>query len=70
MIVPSLDILANLRFNQWIAHLPEDHPLVQQYRVLLQETTAIKWTSLGVVIGGGSGSEGFNKNRDFPTPSS
>ena len=36
MIVPSLDMLANVRVNQWIAHLPEDHPLAQQHRALLQ----------------------------------
>jgi len=29
MIVPSLDMLSDLRVNQWIAHLPEDHPLAQ-----------------------------------------
>src|SRR5216684_1935833 len=46
MIVPSLDMLANLRVNQWIGHLPEDHPLAQQRRVLLQATSSIRWTSL------------------------
>jgi hypothetical protein len=38
MIVPSLDMLANVRLNQWIAHLPEDHPLAQQHHALLGAT--------------------------------
>ena len=45
MIVPSLDMLSDLRVNQWIAHLPEDHPLAQQHRALLQATASITWTS-------------------------
>jgi hypothetical protein len=45
MIVPSLDMLANVRVNQWIAHLPEDHPLAQQHRALLGATAPITWTS-------------------------
>ena len=45
MIVPSLDILANVRVNQWVAHLPEDHPLAQQHRALLGATAPITWTS-------------------------
>jgi hypothetical protein len=45
MIVPSLDMLANVRVNQWIAHLPEDHPLAQQHRALLSATAPITWTS-------------------------
>jgi hypothetical protein len=45
MIVPSLDMLANVRVNQWIAHLPEDHPLAQQHRELLSATATITWTS-------------------------
>jgi hypothetical protein len=32
MIAPSLDMLSDLRVNQWIAHLPEDHPLAQRTR--------------------------------------
>ncbi len=36
MVVPSLDMLSDLRVNQWIAHLPEDHPLAQQHTLLLQ----------------------------------
>ena len=45
MVVPSLDMLANVRVNQWVAHLPEDHPLAQQHRVLLSATALITWTS-------------------------
>ena len=45
MIAPSLDMLSDLRVNQWIAHLPEDHPLAQQYTSLLQATDWITWTS-------------------------
>jgi integrase len=45
MIAPSLDMLSDLRVNQWIAHLPEDHPLAQQHASLLQATDAITWTS-------------------------
>jgi hypothetical protein len=45
MIAPSLDMLSDLRVNQWIAHLPEDHPLAQQHRSLLQATDSITWTS-------------------------
>jgi len=45
MIVPSLDILANVRVNQWVAHLPEDHPLAQQHRALLGATAPITWSS-------------------------
>jgi hypothetical protein len=45
MIVPSLDVLANARVNQWVAHLPEDHPLAQQHRTPLSTTAPITWTS-------------------------
>jgi len=45
MIVPSLEVLSDLRVNQWIAHLPEDHPLAQQHTSLLQATDSITWTS-------------------------
>jgi integrase len=45
MIAPSLDMLSDLRVNQWIAHLPEDHPLAQQHTLLLQATDLITWTS-------------------------
>jgi len=45
MVVPSLDMLANVRVNQWVAHLPEDHPLAQQHRALLGATAPITWTS-------------------------
>jgi integrase len=45
MIAPSLDMLSDLRVNQWIAHLPEDHPLAQQHTLLLQATDSITWIS-------------------------
>jgi hypothetical protein len=45
MVVPSLDMLSDLRANQWIAHLPEDHPLAKQHTSLLQVTNSITWTS-------------------------
>jgi integrase len=45
MIAPSLDMLSDLRVNQWMAHLPENHPLAQQHRSLLQATNSITWTS-------------------------
>ena len=35
----------DVRVNQWIAHLPEDHPLAQQHRALLGATASITWTS-------------------------
>jgi site-specific recombinase XerD len=46
MIAPSLDTLSDLRVNQWIAHLPEDHPLAQQHTLLLKATGSITWTSV------------------------
>jgi len=45
MIAPGQDMLSDLRVNQWIAHLPEDHPLAQQHTLLLQATNSITWTS-------------------------
>src|SRR5271154_3593133 len=45
MIAPSLDMLSDLRVNQWIAHLPEDHPLAQQHTSLLRATGSITWTA-------------------------
>jgi len=45
MIAPSLNMLSDLRVNQWIAHLPEDHSLAQQHTSLLQATDSITWTS-------------------------
>jgi hypothetical protein len=45
MITPSLDMLSDVRVNQWIAHLPEDHPLAQQHTSLLHATDSITWTS-------------------------
>jgi len=45
MIAPSLDMLSDVRVNQWIAHLPDDHPLAQQHTLLLQATDSMTWTS-------------------------
>lgn len=45
MIVPSLEMLSDLRVNQWIACLPEDHQIAQQHALLLQATDSITWTS-------------------------
>lgn len=45
MVVPSLDMLANVVVNQWIARLPEDHPLAQQHRALISAAAAMIWTS-------------------------
>jgi hypothetical protein len=44
MIVPSIEWLHDVRVNQWIVRLPEEHPLVQQHRVLLGAITSITWT--------------------------
>jgi len=38
-------MLSDLRVNQWIAHLPEDHPLAQQHTSVLQATDSITWAS-------------------------
>ncbi len=38
-------MLSDLRVNQWIAHLPEDHPLAHQHMSLLQAADSITWTS-------------------------
>jgi hypothetical protein len=45
VIVPMMDCLADVRVNQWIARLPEDHPLAQQHRALLGATATITWAS-------------------------
>ncbi|MGA7291131.1 MAG: hypothetical protein WBW53_02740 [Terriglobales bacterium] len=45
VIVPTMDWLADVRVNQWIARLPEDQPLAQQHRALLGATASITWTS-------------------------
>lgn len=45
IIAPSLNMLSDLRVNQWITHLPEDHPLAQQHTLLLQVTDSITRTS-------------------------
>jgi hypothetical protein len=45
MIVPSLNMLSDLRVSQWIADLRDDHPLARQHTSLLQATDSITWTS-------------------------
>lgn len=47
IVVPTIDWLADVRVNQWIARLPEDHPLVQQHQALLRATAPMTWTSSG-----------------------
>ncbi len=45
IIVPSMHWLDDVRVNQWIARLPEEHPLAQQHRLLVQATDTITWAS-------------------------
>jgi integrase len=45
IIIPTIGCLADMRVNQWIARLPEDHALAQQHRALLRATASITWTS-------------------------
>jgi hypothetical protein len=45
MVIPSIEWLSDVRVNQWIVRLPEDHPLRQQHGLLLRATTPITWTS-------------------------
>ena len=44
MVVPSIDWLHDVRVNQWIVRLPEEHPLVQQHSLLLRSIGGITWT--------------------------
>jgi hypothetical protein len=44
IIVPSIEWLHDVRVNQWIVRLPEEHPLVQQHRLLLGAIAGITWT--------------------------
>ncbi len=44
MIVPSIEWLHDVRVNQWIVRLPEEHPLVQQHRLLLRAIAGVTWT--------------------------
>jgi integrase len=44
MIIPSIEWLHDVRVNQWIERLPEEHPLVEQHRLLLDAITRITWT--------------------------
>ena len=50
MIVPSIEWLHDVRVNQWIVRLPEEHPLVQQHRLLLRAIAGVTWTELGTVM--------------------
>jgi len=45
IVVPSMDWLCDLRVNQWVVRFPEDDALVQQHRLLLDATAAIRWAS-------------------------
>jgi integrase len=45
IIVPTMAWLADVHVNQWIARLPEEHPLAQQHDLLLRATGAITWAS-------------------------
>lgn len=45
MVIPSIEWLSDVRVNQWIVRLPEDHPLRQQHNLLLGATAPITWTS-------------------------
>ena len=45
MVIPSIEWLSDVRINQWIVLLPEDHPLQQQHNLLLRATAPITWTS-------------------------
>jgi integrase len=46
MIVPSIEWLHDVRVNQWVVRLPEDHPLVEQHRMLLEAIAGITWTGV------------------------
>lgn len=43
MIVPSIEWLHDVHVNQWIVRLPEEHPLVEQHRLLLAAVARITW---------------------------
>jgi hypothetical protein len=45
MVIPSIEWLSDVRVNQWIVRLAEDHPLRQQHNILLGATAPITWTS-------------------------
>jgi integrase len=44
MVVPSIEWLHDVRVNQWIVRLPEEHPLVRQHHLLLGAIAGITWT--------------------------
>jgi integrase len=45
MVIPSIEWLSDVRVNQWVVRLPEDHPLRQQHSLLLRATDRMTWTS-------------------------
>jgi integrase len=47
VIVPSIEWLHDVRVNQWVVRLPEEHPLVEQHRLLLRTIGEITWTGAG-----------------------
>jgi len=42
--IPSIEWLHDVRVNRWIVRLPEEHPLVQQHRLLLGAIAGVTWT--------------------------
>jgi integrase len=43
MIVPTIEWLHDVRVNQWVVRLPEEHPLIEQHRALLGAIAGITW---------------------------
>jgi hypothetical protein len=58
-------MLSDLRVNQWIAHLTEDHPLAQQHTSLLQATDSINMDVVSQPPAG-SFNEDFCTNERHP----
>jgi hypothetical protein len=50
MIVPSIEWLHDVRVNQWIVRLPEEHPLVQQHHLLLRAIAVSPGREFGTVM--------------------
>jgi len=44
-VVPTMGWLSDIRVEDWIIRLPEDHPLVQQHGLLLKATAPLHWVS-------------------------
>jgi integrase len=44
MVAPSIEWLHDVRVNQWIVRLPEEHPLVEQHQLLLRAIGGVTWT--------------------------